>query len=885
MLSRRVVWIFVWGLLWAVGCAGGCGEGCLAPVPGGFPPAERASNALSVKLTKEGIAAIEGVVADMLLTQLGQTGFSVPCADLELYCQNVPIGSPICVRGYLCDLDNNMKCDAADASHPSRAAEGACEADMAVDGIRVTPVQNVSGSVDVKVEVDLRVNTGVLPINSQQIPLSTCSIGCTVEYDSDHVRPDFIPVVATLRLKVDPANHDILAFDMPDINDIASAIDEKDLRIGKVQNGCSATNWSCSALDINIVKSLIFKQLQGMITRQIRDAVDGFRCLPCEAGTNACPGTATCASGVCYTDYRPNDDPAKDVRVCPPNVLGVEGRANLGDFLGDFGARDAELDVSLVMGGRNADGKPATAVQAGGLVLGMLGGTDAPEPSSCVPPVPFTMPAQPAPMDFDAEVGKAVTGNASLAGYHVGISLSDRFLDKSMYDLWRSGGLCLDIGQEQVDMISSGLFTTFIPSLGVLTEQRNVPMLIALRPRDPPRVMIGRGSVKPGPNGSVPDDPLLTLELPNLHIDFYAYIEERYVRLFTLGADVRLPLGLEFDPAGGTVTPVLAGLKTLLGNARGFNNEMLAEEPQAFVTLIDSVIGLVEPQLANALAPIALPEVEGFKLEILGARGSVEKPSGAGGYEHLALFAKLGEPNAPRPYTAGLEAHATLRDVVVPPIEELRTGATPSVVVQAEARGVEPRGFMGYEYSWRVDGGLWRPWTRESLLHIEAASLRLEGRHAIDVRARRVGELAPVEQSHERVLVDMDWSPPTVALELDLGLRAVRTRAYDLVTPPERLAYRYRVRGGEWSDWGGNKLFELAALGDEPFLEVEVRDAAGHVARAAFGGLATESVRGQESTAGGGCASAGVGSLALLGLVAVLRRKRGRERCMTRSSR
>lgn len=882
MRRRKFTATTLWAALFVIGCGGGgldCGDGCLASIPGGFDPSDREPSAVSVKLTKDGLVAIEDVVSDLVVDMLGASGFDVPCSTMtQTFSFNnpVPVVPPRTVsvdaNVYLCDLDGVQGCTAADDTHPSRESEMACRATMSVEGVRVSPVQNASGSVDVKVEVDLRVNTGNIPIQTERIEVFNwgCSVGCKARFDSDFKAPDFLPVVATMRLRIDPNNHDLLSFDVPSIADIAQAVQPADLRISKVDNGCNLTDWVCPVINVDIVKNLIFQQLQGMIADELTKAVDGFRCLPCESG-NACPSGATCTDGLCY-------EVRNGVSECLPNMLGMEGRVKLGELLADFGGNDAEFDMSLVAGGFSdqAKTKPSTWVQNGGLVLGMLGGTRPVASSMCVPAKAFTMPPLPDPMDFDAELAKPSAGGGSVEGYHVGIGLGSRFLDKTMHDLWQAGGLCLDIGTEQVEMISSALFSTFVSSLKLLTQDKDVPMVLALRPLQAPRVRIGRGTLKQGPKGPVPDDPLLTVEIPDLHIDFYALIDERQARLFTLATDVALPLSLEFDALEGTVTPVLGALDALLTNSRGLNNKMLAEDPQALVAVIDSVIGLVQPMLGDALGPIVLPEVEGFALQVLDARGSVPKASG-GGYEHLALFAKLAQPALP--YSMRFHAHAKFVRLDIPTVDALRAGVKPSVVIDASATGPQPRHFAGFEYSWRIDEGFWRPWTSDARLVVDPAVLRLQGRHSVDVRVRERGVVESTSLAPARVWFDVDWEAPSVSLVLDHERREVVTVAHDLVTPAHELSYRYRVGDGQWSAPGGVRAFSLFDLGEDPFLEVEVTDAAGLSSVARFGGLATEqpveplSKRASEPDSGG-CATGAAGLLALLGLVGMTRRRR-----------
>ena len=50
--------------------------------------------------------------------------------------------------------------------------------------------------------------------------------------------------------------------------------------------------------------------------------------------------------------------------------------------------------------------------------------------------------------------------------------------------------------------------------------------------------------------------PLLDITFKALEIDFFAMVDEQYVRVFTVVSDVHLPIGLQAT-AMGEITPVL----------------------------------------------------------------------------------------------------------------------------------------------------------------------------------------------------------------------------------------------------------------------------------------------------------------------------------------
>ena len=60
---------------------------------------------------------------------------------------------------------------------------------------------------------------------------------------------------------------------------------------------------------------------------------------------------------------------------------------------------------------------------------------------------------------------------------------------------------------------------------------------------------------------------LLTLALHELSLDFYAFVAERWMRLFTLTVDIDLPLGLDVTPDNRLV-PIVGDLSGAIANIR-----------------------------------------------------------------------------------------------------------------------------------------------------------------------------------------------------------------------------------------------------------------------------------------------------------------------------
>jgi len=859
-----------WLLFAAIGCgsgAGGCGgcggcEGCgggTEAIPGGFDPALRASNAVVAELSPRAFDFLEEQVGVLVADQAGGSlSQGVPCTHSVQTIDNpIRFLPDINVDIFACDLDNNDQCTAADEDPALRAdvpGHGrTCELAVAIDGVTVTPLQNTNGTVDVTIQVNIRVNTGRIPLRVSQSSIG--DVECYVEFDSDRNAPPTIPIKAVLRLSIDPATGDVLGFDLAQFDDLADAIDSNELTIEAAGSG-STDRFVCNALGSDLLKEQLFGQLSGPIEDEIRAQIDAVRCRACEETTNACPGASTCDEGTCWYD--------RAAGRCPPPLLGMESRNRIA-----MPGFDALLDLSILAGGKNADGKPSHHAQGGALTLGLLGGSRAPEPAACVPHHRWApRPVTPQP-DFLAESAIPATDGTSLADYALGLAVSDDFLDRLFHDAYHAGLICQDVDGATTGFLSTGLFTAFLPSLSQLTQGEDRPMLLSVRPRRPPSVVIGKGTVKPGPNGTpVPDDALLTIEMQELQIDFYALLEDRQVRLFSLTGDVRVPLSLEFDATANTVLPVIGDLSGLFANVVASNSDVLAEDPAALGQLLGSLISLAQGPLAEALQPIELPtETNGISVAIRDARGVLPRQNGDG-HAHLAMFASL-ETAPPSPLVARVDTSATLLDFHVPTLAGIRANERVSATVLASAV-TQVRRTVHVEYSARVDRGLWSPWQRSARITLAADQFAIQGTHAIEVRARHAGAPSTTDVTPARIELPVDYEAPRVRLERVAGTLEVGTVAFDPGTPAERLSFRYRTANADWTGPGAARTFALDTLGSPPFLEVEVTDLAGHVTTSRFGAIDPEVPVPDVEAAG--CASSPSSLLVLL--VLAIRRRR-----------
>ncbi|MCZ7682257.1 MAG: hypothetical protein M5U28_27085 [Sandaracinaceae bacterium] len=185
-----------------------------------------------------------------------------------------------------------------------------------------------------------------------------------------------------------------------------------------------------------------------------------------------------------------------------------------------------------------------------------------------------------------------------------------------------------------------------------------------------------------------------------------------------------------------------------------------------------------------------------------------------------------------------------------------------------------------YEHSYRIDGGPWSAWTRDTRILVNDDALLLQARHEIEARARVVGEPRSVDETPARAELLVDILAPTLQVARTAG--GVRVDADDVISGRDQargpLLRRRRLDG-----WGHDWSLELP-YDDSSEVSVEVRDEAGNVGRSTaplIRGLPDAS-----SADGCGCSAPGAGGgglplglLALLGVAgAVIARRRGRRR-------
>ncbi|MBX5480818.1 MAG: hypothetical protein IRZ16_03050 [Myxococcaceae bacterium] len=850
-------WVALLSLAVVAACSseGGCGGcGAFAPLPDAQRlDAPKVDHAADVRVTDGGLSVLnqnwEGILAQFAPGRV----LSVP---LPCTIQNVTgigdvaiadMGSSGCASES-CGLMDGV-CDSRDEPR---------QVDVYFHGLRFEP-----GPPDRLVAIaDLEVSTGTFYVDSVSRKHLLCLLQspfkCGVDFDTARNAPAQSTFALQLRMTFDPVWDQLLRLEVADIDGAQvcgsgesppDCLDPADLIItnaGSCSGVCNAGSWEP-------VKAVILSQVVGSLKSALQEAIDRQQCQPCSSGEPACPVFAG-ATSTCELDGSGSDAGIcrdTDTGRCVPALFGIEGRVDSASALAPMlSTGTPKLDVSLALGG--------SASADTGVTVAFRGAAREEAVAPCVPalPAPAITPV-PAPQ-LDAEAAQP---------YDVALSVSRAYLNQLGHHAEQSGALCVTLTTASLPVLESGLFKTLLPSLGAVQGDRDVPMAVTLRPQKPPTFRIGRGEV--GEDGTL-ISPLVTLSMKDLELDFYAQLEERPVRLFTLVVDVNVPLALQFEGCD-TVQPMIGSLEGAITVTATKNSEILAENVDDFAKLVPAFIALAEPALAQGLPTFTLPDFGAFKAAIVEAHGV--NPMGAtGNFEHVGLYAQL-LPSSAECAGAAPSVRAQLKEARVPTEAQMLGGKTlpwPTAVIVVESNAADAR------YQYRVNGGFWstlRPARADGTIEVTHPALVAEGTHRIEVRARRSG--GPGVSSVPVVVpVTVDWSAPTVRFEADRLSDRLKVIAHDAVTKDEDLRFAWRVGDGPFSDFGPAREVMLSAIERAGGLTVRVRDEAGHITEATWR-APTEVERLEEASPAtgnaGGCAAIPGSTPGWLALIALWR--------------
>jgi len=665
-------------LLFGVGCAGdGCS--CMTSVPGGFPAAERMDNAVQLRVSQTGLDFLSSradVLAGTLLGDSQEIRFDVPpsCGTDPKVCCYVPYG--------YCEMKVDLERRAGDSPR--------FEVDMLDNG-------------RLGLRLRARINTTTaMPVHTQGI---FQEIQCWVSVNSTWSGTRHVNLWAELDFEDDPVT-------------------------GTTRVRVTDTDaWGLTGSDISISGGLLCgfgsttdaaNQVMSQFRNQLSEAVNGFLCQKCESDDECAPFGTCGGDGTCEMDGG----------GCM-QTLGTSGRiAAAGALPNLVTSKAGALDIYLAAGG-------FARGEQGGLTLGVLGGARPGVGASnhkCVPSVP-----KPASSNV-AESTTIVTNTHPVTGetFDLGLAIHKDYINRAAWAAHQAGFLCVDLGTEQVPLLTANAISLAAPSfIDLVHDNDDPPVYLLVRPQEPPTINLGAGTYTPAEGGGQDiDEPLLTITMPKLEMDFYGYVDGRYTRLLTMVSDLTLTANVDVD-GEGKIVPVLGDLANAFQNITVKNSGLLAEAPADIAEKLPALLSIGLPAITDQLKDISLPEMAGFTMML--------RPGGLTSIDNntsLGIFGDLAEATT-------MERRTT---VITSAKIEPRRGKGSVVLVLG---GTDFDGSaVDLEWQYRIDHGFWSPYSTSRRITVTRRALVVPGVHTIEVRARKVGaprttDIQPMVLEHE----------------------------------------------------------------------------------------------------------------------------------------
>jgi hypothetical protein len=705
--------LFLLGLWLLVGCGsgGGCGGGCAGLVPTeGFEEKDKIEIAGQLRVTSSGLSFLEENLEPILESVLPSEGlnFCIPGDGGDIiglvrwgFCQ-----SEVCPDGQL-----------------------GCALNLGIDsvGIGLAEPSEVQATVLLS-ELSVRIPVSANPF-----------VDCSISIDGDGFE---------LMLPIDlstPEPNRYLAIDLA--GQPIYQLSDLSIRLRSEGGGLS---FLCDAIDgvINLpfIGDLIFDAIQGLVDgllyEQLAGLFEGFTCKSCDVLSDCQDYSATsCTDGVCRMD-------SGECVVAP---LGLEGQIDLASILGGLlMTPSAPVDLLAVPGS-------FVEVEAEGLSMGLIAGFRSPR-DRCVPPVP---PTEILEQDPSMMLRGGMDGQEE--AFQLGFGLTRSALDRFMWSFYNTGGLCIQVTGDTISQLNTSLLGVIFPDLASLARNPRAPVAITLSPQNPPKTTFGTNTVEFDEDGSpLVTDPLLSLFIESLWLDFHVFMDDRWVRFASLHTNVDLPFAIDFTPDNKLI-PLLGDLSQALQDLRIENTDLLRGDSSLVVTLLPMLINVFAGGLVTDLiAPIELPAFLGFELDLEGTQFT-----GIEQGEMLAVFTSLRAQQ--QMLISSVETEAELLDVHMPDyttLPQFGLDAWTHIWVDVDTNiwdsGVVP---SEMEVSYQVDGFGWSPFQPAGIIRVRSPQFLLQGKHTLNFRGRRVGNYLSMDSTGAELEIILDNVKPTVSVE------------------------------------------------------------------------------------------------------------------------
>ena len=331
--------------------------------------------------------------------------------------------------------------------------------------------------------------------------------------------------------------------------------------------------------------------------------------------------------------------------------------------------------------------------------------------------------------------------------------------------------------------LNTSLLGVIFPDLANLARNPRAPVAITISPQNPPKSAFGANTIAIDEMGIMTvDDPLLSIGIEGLWLDFHVFMDDRWARFASLYTDIDLPLAIDFT-ADNALIPLLGDLSQALGSLRVENTDLLRGNNDLVVTLLPMLINVFAGGLLSDLVePIELPAFLGFELDLENTQFT-----GIEDGEMLAVFTGLRTQE--QAITSAVDTSAELIEAHLPDYTTLPNfglDAWKSIWLDVDTAvwdsGITP---SDMEVSYQVDGLVWSPFERAGQLRVRSPQFLLQGWHTVRFRGRRIGDYRSLDLTPFELPVLLDNLEPEV--EVTRSNNRAKILAHDLITPQELL--------------------------------------------------------------------------------------------------
>lgn len=792
-------------------------------LPNGFSEELKLDGAAQFRLTRTGLNLFENKFTELLAVYQ-----AMPCGgpeDLECparYNSSCDMARGVCVDQVSGDkapilafpIERDVSNDAVvcrdELTDPNRRE---CAAWLRLEGLKLTP--KAGGPLEASVRA--RVHTSPLPIRYNSLGMD-CLVTLNSEASGAPEQEFILDVAISEWMTSTGTQTRQLAIE---VTNLTAMIDNGDLDIDfDPEHGSNADRLLCAVGNLGPIKSLLVDRLVGELSSTIDEALQEALAQECGGpGDPECPDGASCnSSGFCEDDVS---------NRMVPQILGLEGRADLSQTL--QGA-EGNLDLAFVVGG-------SSIVDTSGLTLYSVGGLDYDNTlNNCTAPLPHPArrptPSQPMALPTSGKVDLDWDG-MNETEYMVAGGVSQPLMDHANWLLYSSGLLCQDLTSDDSSFINTGSLSVLMPSLRQLTHADRIlnsdalrfatqPARVVLQPTGEGRMRIGSGRMSGLPNSPMLEEPLIALELDDLKMYFSAMVEERWVHLMTIQADLAIPLGLFVTPSN-SLEFMIGDLDNAVTNVSVTDHKLLAETEAELAQAIPSLLSLIVPQLTQSLqVPLTIPPAAalgGFDVEILGIRGIED---GQGAYSHFAFYGDLDFDQSMAPnLSLSAETRVNFVELEIGVSDELSITHASGPLVPVAHFELAPMASNGMqlEYQYRVDSGLWSPFFKAERIELRKPEFLAQGHHSVEFRARIEGEYRTLDATPAVFDLLIDTEAPILSVKRVLD--GVKVSAFDVVSR-DQLRFELGVNGS-WVkiDPAADGFVEVPAF-EDPYALIEI---------------------------------------------------------------